>query len=76
MTVNMVRSSDDLVKIGTMIVSVSDRSGLDSLVPGLLEVNPELEIFATGGTFTTLNEVLGAEAKGQLALVSDYTGQP
>ena len=76
MTVNMVRSTDDLVKIGTMLVSVSDRSGLDSLVPGLLEVNPALEIFATGGTFTTLNEVLGAEAKGRLALVSDYTGQP
>ena len=76
MAVNIVRTTDDLVKIGRVLVSVSDRSGLDSLVPGLLEVNPELEIFATGGTYTELSEVLGREAAGRLGMVSAYTGQP
>ncbi len=76
MTVNIVRNADDLVRIGRILVSVSDKSGLDFLVPGLLETNPDVEIFATGRSFAALNDILGEKAAGRLALVSDYTGQP
>ena len=74
--VNIVRNTDDLVRIDRVLVSVSDRTGLDLLVPHLLEANPDLEIFATSGTFAALNDILGEKAAGRLALVSDYTGQP
>ena len=73
--VNIVRKIDDRVRIGRILVSVSDRSGLDLLVPGLLEVNPDLEIFATSGTFAALTEIVRGKDAGRLAQVSDYTGQ-
>ena len=74
--VNIVRNTDDLVRIGRVLVSAWDRSGLDLLVPGLLEANPDLEIFATAGTFAALSDILGERAAARLALVSDYIGQP
>nr|MDJ0818400.1 hypothetical protein [Desulfobacterales bacterium] len=50
--------------------------GLDSFVPQLMSVNPDLKIFSTGGTFARLREILGDAADTHLIRVSDYTGQP
>ncbi len=74
--VNFVRKVDDFVKIRRVIVSVSDSFELDLLMAGFLEVNPEVEIYATSGTYTRLTEPMGASANGRLFLISDYTGQP
>jgi phosphoribosylaminoimidazolecarboxamide formyltransferase/IMP cyclohydrolase len=55
---------------------VSDKSGLESFVPSLLDVNPEIRFFSTGGTYSRISEILGERASTCLTQVSDYTGQP
>lgn len=76
MTKNVVERVDDRVKVNTLLVSVSDKTGLETLIPGMVAVNPELVILSTGGTFGRIREILGAEAARHLRQVSDYTGQP
>lgn len=76
MSVNVVTKIDDSVKVKRVLMSVSDKSGLEDFVPRLLKVNPDIRIFSTGGTFTRLREILKEKADGCLQQVSDYTGQP
>jgi phosphoribosylaminoimidazolecarboxamide formyltransferase / IMP cyclohydrolase len=76
MTLNIVDKIDDPVSVRHVLISVSDKSGLEELVPRLREINPEVRFFSTGGTFKRLKEILGASADQCLTQVSDYTGQP
>jgi phosphoribosylaminoimidazolecarboxamide formyltransferase/IMP cyclohydrolase len=76
MALNIVDRIDDKVKIDHVLISVSNKTGLDKLVPGLRKINPNMRFFSTGGTFARLSEILGASAADCLAQVSDYTGQP
>ena len=76
MSINTVSTIDELVKINHVLISVSDKSGLDLFVPKLIEINPGLRIFSTGGTFTHIVNILGDRATQHLTAVSDYTGQP
>ncbi len=76
MTTNRVENIDDRVKIETVLVSVSDKTGLDALIPELVRINPGIRILSTGGTFKTISDILGADAGKNLIQVSDYTGQP
>jgi len=76
MSINVVSRIDRQVPVRHALVSVSDKSGLDRLIPGLLAANPLLRIYSTGGTFTRIREILGPRAEGVLTRVSDYTGQP
>jgi len=76
MGINTVEKIDNLVPVKTVLISVSDKSGLDAFIPRLAAINPELRILSTGGTFNTIREILGDRAKGMLMQVSDYTGQP
>jgi len=73
---NIVQKIDDSVRIRTVLVSVSDKKGLDTFIPALVRINPEIRILSTGGTFTEIGKILGDKAKGILQQVSDYTGQP
>jgi phosphoribosylaminoimidazolecarboxamide formyltransferase / IMP cyclohydrolase len=76
MAIHLVERIDAWVKVRHILVSVSDKRGLDEFVPGLLRLNPDLRIFSTGGTFSHLKKILGANAGRALTQVSDYTGQP
>ena len=76
MSINVVDKIDDFVKVQHVLMSVSDKSGLDTFIPQLVEINPELKIFSTGGTFGKIKEILGPRADTCLTQVSDYTGQP
>ena len=76
MSINVVQKIDDLVKVRHILVSVSDKSGLDTFIPALLDINPDVKVFSTGGTYGRIGEILGDAAKGCLTQVSDYTGQP
>ena len=76
MSINVVEKIDDRVQVRHILVSVSDKSGLDEFIPQLLNINPKLQIFSTGGTFGRIREILGDNASGTLTQVSDYTGQP
>lgn len=73
---NIVTRIDDPVKIRNILVSVSDKSGLDTFIPGLVTLNPHIRIYSTGGTYKSLQEILGEGKSENLASVSDYTGQP
>ena len=76
MSINVVEKIDEYVKVRHLLVSVSDKQGLDKLIPQLLEINPDVKIFSTGGTFGRIKEILGEKASSCLTQVSDYTGQP
>jgi len=76
MAMNVVDQIDDQVKVNHVLISVSEKSGLDTFAPRLLEINPEVRIFSTGGTYARLKEILGSHAQLCLTQVSDYTGQP
>ena len=73
---NIVDRVDNLVRVRHMLVSVSDKSGLQDFIPRLVAINPDLKIFSTGGTFSRIQEILGDSASDYLTQVSDYTGQP
>ncbi len=76
MSINMVNQIDDAVKVRHVLVSVSDKSGLETFIPELVNLNPDLRIFSTGGTYGKIKEILGEKAEGNLTQVSQYTGQP
>lgn len=76
MSINVVEKIDELVTVRHVLMSVSDKSGLDTFVPQLVEINPQVKIFSTGGTYGRVKEILGAKAQDCLTQVSDYTGQP
>jgi phosphoribosylaminoimidazolecarboxamide formyltransferase/IMP cyclohydrolase len=76
MSINVVEKIDTFVTVKHALVSVSDKDGLDTFVPQLLEINPGLKLFSTGGTYNRLKEILGDRAETCLTQVSAYTGQP
>jgi phosphoribosylaminoimidazolecarboxamide formyltransferase / IMP cyclohydrolase len=75
MTINIVEKIDDFVKINRVLISVSDKTGLEAFIPAMVGLNPQIQFFSTGGTFQKIKEILGPDA-GRLIQVSDYTGQP
>jgi phosphoribosylaminoimidazolecarboxamide formyltransferase/IMP cyclohydrolase len=76
MSINVVTRIDPLVEVRNVLISVSDKSKLDQLVTRLLEINPKMTLYSTGGTYNAIREILGKRADTCLKQVSDYTGQP
>lgn len=78
---SLVEKIDDLVPIRHVLISVSDKSDLETFVPVLVKNCPGLNLYSTGGTFSAIYEILHNEfgpqvAETTLTPVSDYTGQP
>lgn len=76
MAINVVEKIDGFVPVRHVLVSVSNKSGLETLVPSLLDINPDIKIFSTGGTYGKIEQILGDRAAFCLTPVSEYTGQP
>lgn len=81
MTLNIVEKIDESVEIKNVLISVSNKTGLGDFALDLIDINPEIKIFSTGGTFAFIQEVITKEFDQKKALknliqVSDYTGQP
>ena len=76
MSLNIVTETDNRVAIKNVLMSVSDKTGLETFVPALVKACPGVKIYSTGGTYTKVKEILGASASETLVAVSDYTGQP
>ena len=76
MALNIVTETDARIKIRNVLMSVSDKTGLDEFVPSLVKACPGVRIYSTGGTYARIKELLGDEADKTLVAVSDYTGQP
>jgi len=76
MSINVVEKIDDRVPVRHVLMSVSDKGGLEGFVAQLTTINPDIKIFSTGGTFGRIREILGESAGRFLTQVSNYTGQP
>jgi len=76
MSLNIVTETDDRVAVRNVLMSVSDKTGLEAFVPALVKACPGVKIYSTGGTYAKVKEILGDKAEGTLVAVSDYTGQP
>jgi phosphoribosylaminoimidazolecarboxamide formyltransferase/IMP cyclohydrolase len=76
MAMNVVERIDGPVKVRHILVSVSNKSGLEDFIPAMVEINPEIRVFSTGGTYGRIRDILGDSASQHLTQVSDYTGQP
>lgn len=76
MAVNIVQKVDDRVQIRHALMSVSDKQNLDQLLTQLISICPDLTIYSTGGTYQSIEKILGGEAAKSLVQVSSYTGQP
>ena len=76
MAMNIVDRIDSLVSVRHVLVSVSDKGGLDTFIPQLVALNPDIKFFSTGGTYGRIQEILGESSGSRLTQVSDYTGQP
>lgn len=67
---------EDRIKVNNVLVSVSDKTGLDTFVLGLLDINPNVRFMSSTGTYTAIAGYLGDAAKDHLIQVSDYTEFP
>ena len=76
MSLNIVKEIDNRVQVKNVLMSVSDKTGLETFVPALVKACPGVKIYSTGGTYAKVKEILGDKAEGTLVAVSDYTGQP
>lgn len=76
MSLNIVTEIDGRIPVKNVLMSVSDKTGLETFVPALVKACPGVKIYSTGGTYTKVKEILGAAASETLVAVSDYTGQP
>jgi len=75
MALNRVSQIDDLVQVKNVLISLSDKSGLEIFVQSLMKFCPGVCFYSTGGTYKTLETLLGP-GHPQLISISDYTGQP
>jgi phosphoribosylaminoimidazolecarboxamide formyltransferase/IMP cyclohydrolase len=76
MAVNFVERIDDAVKIKNILVSVSDKQGLENFILEIVKINPGIAIYSTGGTYSVLEKAFARIGGKNLHQVSDYTGQP
>ncbi len=76
MSLNIVTEIDNRVAVKNVLMSVSDKTGLETFVPALVKACPGVKIYSTGGTYVKIKEILGDAADDTLVAVSDYTGQP
>ena len=76
MSLNIVTEIDNRVAVKHVLMSVSDKTGLETFVPALVKACPGVKIYSTGGTYAKVKEILGEKASETLVAVSDYTGQP
>ncbi len=73
---NIVQEIDNRVPVRHVLISVSDKTGLDTFIPALLDACPGVTLYSTGGTYSAIKSLLKPGQESQLVAVSDYTGQP
>ncbi|MCP4159873.1 MAG: hypothetical protein GY760_07365 [Deltaproteobacteria bacterium] len=73
MPLNIVNKIDNKIKIKKVLISLSDKKGLEGLVKSLLGINKNIEFYSTGGTYNSIKKIIGTE---NLFSVANYTGQP
>lgn len=67
---------ENKIPVDNVIVSVSDKVGLEDFIIGLLYINHDIKFLSTGGTYKKLKEILGGNSRINLFEISEYTGCP
>lgn len=77
---NVVTKINGGVEVNNVLISVSDKTGLDKFVLQLIKINSALSILSTGGTYGFIKDVLIKNninlIDARLWQVSKYTDQP
>lgn len=77
MQLNRVSRVKSKIPLRKALISVADKSGLDSLLAGLWETSPECIVYSTGGTYRHCLRIADAtNREDRIREVSAYTGQP
>lgn len=77
MQLNRVTHVHNLVPLRNALVSVADKSGLETFLDRLWSLAPGLTVYATGGTLALARSVAqGRTAPPRVVPLSEYTGQP
>lgn len=66
----------DRIKPCHVLVSVFDKSNLEELIKGLLELNSSVMFYSTGGTGKKITEILGDRVEANYMSVESFTGAP
>ena len=74
MVTHTIGRVDNHVALQRILISVSDKTGLETLAPALVRNFPDIEILSTGGTFRALQKLL--PGFNGLRDVASYTGSP
>ena len=75
MSLNIVTRIDNRVRVRNVLMSVSDKTGLEAFVPALVKACPGVKIYSTGGTYAKVKEILGDAAAATLVSVSVCEGE-
>jgi len=67
---------NDKIPVEHVLVSVFDKSGLEKLVPGLIDINPNVRFMSTGGTYERIKDILGNSYRDNLIEIAEYTDFP
>ncbi len=77
MALNIVERIDDEIRVRHILVSCSDKTGVEEFVSSMIDINPDVVFYSTGGTYRVIEASLTPEQKDRnLVSVSAYTGQP
>ena len=67
----------DQIPVRNVLLSVFDKAGLETFVPGLIDLCPDVRFMSTGGTYKKLQEMFSQSSQGdRLIEVAQYTGFP
>ncbi|UCG77421.1 MAG: hypothetical protein JSV21_07490 [Nitrospirota bacterium] len=66
----------DKIKPSNVLVSVFDKNGLEGLIKALIEANPDIKFYSTGGTGKKIQEILGEGSSKNYISVEEFTGAP
>lgn len=73
---NLKGKVNDRIPVENVLISVFDKSGLEKLVPELIEINPSLRLMSTGGTYGKIKDILGNSYENNLIEIAEYTRFP
>ena len=76
MAIERVTKTDNLVALRHALVSVSNKTGLETFIRNLAAVAPGITFYSTGGTFNALQPIVASLDSASLVAVTDFTGQP
>jgi phosphoribosylaminoimidazolecarboxamide formyltransferase / IMP cyclohydrolase len=67
---------EDKIPVNTVLISVFDKTGLDVFVRALVDMNKDVRLLSTGGTYSKIKEILGDSYRNNLLEVAEYTEFP